>query len=143
MSESSEVRTHLGIDPRWSGRVLRVAPGACEVELVLLDEMAADASGLVHGGFVFSAADHCAMCTVNHPNVVLARSELRFLRPSRVGTTLRFAGRIVEPSDRRPVVHVEASDAQGIVFEGQFHCAIPARHVLSATLPAGSDGVGP
>lgn len=135
MTGSSGVQTHLGIDPRWSGRVVRMAEGECEVELVLRAEMAADASGLIHGGFIFSAADYCAMCVVNHPNVVLAQAESRFLRPSRVGETLRFVGRVAQASERRPVVQVEASDARGVVFEARFECAIPTRHVLAATSP--------
>lgn len=131
MNAESHLLTHRSIDPRWSGGVVHAAQDMCEVELLLLPAMAADPSGLVHGGFIFSAADFCAMCAVNHPNVVLAKAESRFLRPSRVGETLRFIGRVVEPSERKPVVQVEASDAQGIVFEARFQCAIPARHVLA------------
>lgn len=110
---------------------MRAATNECEVEPVPREEMAADPSGLVHGGFIFSAADYCAMCAVNHPNVALSKAKSRFLRPSRVGKRPRFVGCVVEPSERKPVVPVEASNAQRVAFEASFQCVIPACHVLS------------
>jgi acyl-coenzyme A thioesterase PaaI-like protein len=62
--------------------------GNSQVELVTTAQMAADEQGLVHGGFIFGAADYAAMIAVNHPHVVLGASDVKFLKPVRVGETV-------------------------------------------------------
>jgi acyl-coenzyme A thioesterase PaaI-like protein len=49
-----------------------VGEGYAVVELKTKENMRADEKNLVHGGFIFSLADYCAMLTVNEPTVVLA-----------------------------------------------------------------------
>src|SRR5258707_15151111 len=81
-------RTHLALDRRLCGEPLDVAQtaaGTARVGLTALPEMAADAEGLVHGGFLFGLADHAAMLAVNDPRVVLGSTAVRFLRPAAVG----------------------------------------------------------
>ncbi|MFX1480190.1 MAG: hotdog domain-containing protein [Promethearchaeota archaeon] len=46
--------------------------------------MIVDETGLIHGGFIFELADYCAMLTVNHPNIVLAKAEVNFLEAVRL-----------------------------------------------------------
>jgi uncharacterized protein (TIGR00369 family) len=131
MTAPLPVRTHLEIDTRFSGEPLELGEGSARVGLATLPEMAADELGLVHGGFVFSLADHAAMLAVNHPLVVLAGAEVRFLQPVRVGETLVAAARVVESAGKRRQVEVEVTDLGGaVVFSGTFRCAVPDRHVL-------------
>ncbi len=47
--------------------------------------MAADEYGLIHGGTIFGVADYAAMVAVNHPHVVLAKADVKFLKPCQVG----------------------------------------------------------
>jgi len=129
------VRTHLGIDAALSGRPVEVAQGRSRVELTLTQPMAADDHGLVHGGFTFSLADYAAMLAVNHPNVVLAAAEVRFLRPTRVGERL-VADAVLDdvsappgPGDK-PWVTVKVRRGDETVFEGRLRCYVPAQHVL-------------
>lgn len=103
-------RTHLAIDRRLCGEPLdpaATAAGAARVGLTTLPEMAADAAGLVHGGFVFGLADHAAMLAVNHPNVVLGSAAVRFLRPVAVGERLIAEATVAETAGRRSRVTVE------------------------------------
>ncbi len=103
-------RTHLAIDRRLCGEPLdpaATAAGAARVGLTTVPEMAADAAGLVHGGFVFGLADHAAMLAVNHPNVVLGSAAVRFLRPVAVGERLVAAATVAETAGRRSRVTVE------------------------------------
>lgn len=101
------------------------------VELATIPEMAADEHGLVHGGFVFSAADHAAMLAVNEPTVVLAAAEVRFTAPVRVGETVRLEA-AVEVGGRpdRPQVECTGAREGEIVFSGRFRCAVLPGHVL-------------
>jgi acyl-coenzyme A thioesterase PaaI-like protein len=109
-------RTHLAIDRRLCGEPLdleRTAEGTARVGLTTLPEMAADAAGLVHGGFVFGLADHAAMLAVNHPHVVLGSAAVRFLRPVAVGERLVALARREETSGRKSRVAVEVRRGGG------------------------------
>ena len=123
--------THLAIDPRLCGRVRELGAGRSTVELALVDEMRADASGLVHGGFIFGAADYAAMVAVNDPNVVLGSAQVRFMRPSRVGDALVFEARIDAAEGRKRSVAVVGRSAEGVeVFAGTFVCLVLDAHIL-------------
>ena len=136
-----ESRTHLQIDPALCGRPSVLAPGRAEVILETTAAMAVDAEGLVHGGFVFGAADHAAMLAVNHPHVVLASAEVRFLAPVAVGDRVVARAEVREPAssardDReraatRPEVAVEATVGERKVLGGVLRCAVLDRHVLA------------
>jgi acyl-coenzyme A thioesterase PaaI-like protein len=139
-----EIRTHQTLDRRWSGRPVEIAPGEARLELETTPEMTADAAGLVHGGFVFSLADHAAMLAVNEPTVVLGRAEARFLAPVAVGERLDARARVVERRQapgRAPKATVEVTvrSSEREVFTGTFSCAVPAEHVLSGMAAVGGE----
>ena len=61
-----EIITHQKIDQELCGQPLDVSEGSSKIELTTLDRMAADSTGLVHGGFVFGLADYAAMLAVTN-----------------------------------------------------------------------------
>jgi len=126
-----EIRTHQRIDPELCGKALGVEEGRSEVVLQTSRRMAADSTGLVHGGFVFGLADYAAMIAVNHPNVVLGGATVRFLKPVRVGDEITARARVnlAEGKKREVLVSVEKNGE--VVFEGSFTCFVPDRHVLA------------
>jgi acyl-coenzyme A thioesterase PaaI-like protein len=101
-----------------------------DLELKAIDSMAADDSGLVHGGFIFGLADYAAMLAVNHPNVVLGGANVKFLKPSRIGDVLVAEARITSSEGKKRVVTVRVSKENDVVFEGELICFIPPKHVL-------------
>jgi acyl-coenzyme A thioesterase PaaI-like protein len=127
-----EVNTHRAISARLCGTPRVLASGAAEVELETVDEMRADALGLVHGGFVFGLADYAAMLAINEPNVVLGSAELRFLAPVVVGDRLLATARLLGVEGKRHRVEVHVNRRQERVFEGTFVCFVPPAHVLTA-----------
>src|SRR5205085_10056786 len=116
-------RTHPRISQNLCGRLLPSEGAGSEVELLLTEVMRADDEGLVHGGFIFGAADYAAMLAINHPLVVLAGADVRFLKPARVGDTLTFRG-ILEPEQGKlRTVSVDGFSSIGeLVFSGAFRC---------------------
>ena len=125
-----DIRTHERIDRTLCGTPLRLAPGGATVELEATAAMAADAHGLVHGGFVFGLADHAAMLAVNEPNVVLVSAESKFLRPVRPGKRLRAEATVVDRQPPRYAVACTVSRDGEAVFEGRFNCHVTRQHVL-------------
>ena len=133
-----EPQTHASIDRRLCGEPVELGPGTARVAFTGLPEMAADDRGLVHGGFVFGLADYAAMLAVNHPNVVLAGAEVRFLKPVAVGERLVAEARVDEVDGRKSWVRVEVfrdgRDGEA-VMTGDFRCVTLDRHVFEASAP--------
>jgi acyl-coenzyme A thioesterase PaaI-like protein len=124
-------RTHLAINPRLVGEARKIIDGsAAQVVLVTLPEMAADERGLVHGGFVFGLADYAAMLAVNHPNVVLGSSEVKFLLPVLVGERLVANAVVEETIGKKIRVRAVVRRGEEEVLTGSFLCFTPERHVL-------------
>jgi acyl-coenzyme A thioesterase PaaI-like protein len=127
-----EPRTHPSIDRRLCGEPLALGEGTARVAFTALPEMAADERGLIHGGFVFGLADYAAMLAVNHPHVVLAGADVRFLKPVAVGERLVAEARIEEGEGRKNLVRVEVLRDGEAVMTGDFRCATLDRHVLAS-----------
>ena len=105
-----KINTHPSISPTLVGHPLHLAPGQATVELVATREMAADPQGLVHGGFVFGAADYAAMLAVNDPNVVLGSADVRFTAPVRVGQRVRIHAEVAEQSGKKHAVCIDTKE---------------------------------
>jgi len=124
------IKTHNDIDPELCGKSVVLEEGFAKVMLKATDNMKVDATGLVHGGFIFGLADYAAMIAVNHPNVVLGAADTKFLKPVKAGETA-FAEARVESSDgKKSLVNVVVKVEDTDVFTGVFTCFVLDKHVL-------------
>jgi acyl-coenzyme A thioesterase PaaI-like protein len=128
------LNTHEKINTVYSGNIEKIEKGYAEVLLETSEAMRADDVGMVHGGFVFSAADFAAMAAVNEPNVVLASCNCLFLAPVRVGDIVRYEAREHQNEGRKRNVTVRAFVHDIKVFEGEFKTVVTERHVLRLDL---------
>lgn len=122
--------THLNIDTSLCGKVIKLEEGYAEVLLHTSQQMTADTQGLVHGGFVFGAADYAAMSAVNDPFVVLGSSSSKFLAPVKVGDVVLCKATVISEKGKKRVVEVEAFVSDSRVFEGSFTTFVLDSHVL-------------
>ena len=125
-----DIVTHRKINQTLCGQPLDVGSGRSCVQLKTTSDMAADDTGLVHGGFIFSLADYAAMIAVNHPNVVLGAADVKFLKPVRVGETVMANARIEEVQGKKHWVAVSVENDAGTIFQGMLTCFVLDRHVL-------------
>ncbi|MDQ7038236.1 MAG: PaaI family thioesterase [Aquificota bacterium] len=124
-------RTHTLADKELCGEPLEIREGMSKVRMKVTEKMAVDEKGLVHGGFIFSLADLSSMLAVNHPNVVLAGANVRFTKPVRVGDDLIAEAKVKERKENRVKVITLVRNQEGnVVFQGEFFCVIPEKHVL-------------
>ena len=128
------IKTHDRINQDLCGEVIKIEVGYVEVRLTTLSEMVADDIGLVHGGFIFSAADYAAMLAVNEKNVVLVGSDCQFLSPVKFHDEINIIARVRHKEGRKRNVHVEAFVLDIKVFEGEFKTVITEKHVLKLQL---------
>jgi len=124
------VNTHLKIDNGLCGTVIALEEGYAAVELETTAQMAADEQGLVHGGFIFGAADYAAMAAVNEPTVVLAASRCKFLAPSRAGDEIVFKAKCVESDGKKYKITVLGYCGEKEIFSGEFKAVVTEKHVL-------------
>ncbi|WP_448587695.1 PaaI family thioesterase [Thermocrinis sp.] len=125
-----QLKTHLSIDQNLSGSPAEIGEGYAVVVLETKKNMVADERGLIHGGFIFSLADYCAMLSVNEPTVVLASARVDFKKPVVVGDVLKAEGRLVKSEGKKRWVEVKVFREGDLVFLGEFLCVVPERHVL-------------
>ncbi len=125
-----ELKTHLKFNPKF-GRLIDITDTGAKVILETTEDMAVDEEGLVHGGFTFSAADFCAMASVNEPYVVLVKAtDCEFMAPVKVGDVIEFQGEILIKEKRKVEVKVTGKLKEIKVFEGIFSCVILDMHVF-------------
>jgi acyl-coenzyme A thioesterase PaaI-like protein len=125
------LKTHLAINQSLCGQLISVDEGMAVVKINTTAEMVVDDHQLVHGGFIFGAADYAAMAAVNDPNVVLGSAEVKFLKPSKSGDSVLLKAKVVETKGKRRRVDVEGVDEAGItIFSGIFICFVLEKHVL-------------
>jgi acyl-coenzyme A thioesterase PaaI-like protein len=125
-----KIDTHDRLDAALCGKAVFVEAGVSRVELVTTPQMSADEKGLVHGGFLFGAADYAAMIAVNHPYVVLGSAAVKFLKPVRVGEIVVVEARVAETKGSKRQVSTRATREGQEVFEGDFTCFVLDKHVL-------------
>ncbi|MBT8343810.1 MAG: thioesterase [Sulfurovum sp.] len=125
-----KLNTHLNIDTSLCGKVIKLEEGYVEVLLHTTQQMAADMQGLVHGGFIFGAADYAAMSAVNDPYVVLGASSAKFIAPVKVGDAVLCKASVVRIKGKKSEVEVEAFVNEKVVFEGNFTTFVLPAHVL-------------
>jgi len=135
-SDSNKVilKTHEEINRDLCGEINKLEKGYVELVLLTTDAMIADEQGLIHGGFIFSAADYAAMAAVNEKNVVLVASESQFLSPVKFGDVVNFKAKVRHKEGRKRNVSVKAFVLDIKVFDGEFKTVITDRHVLKLKL---------
>ncbi len=125
-----QLNTHLNINTSLCGKVTKLQENYAEVLLHTTQQMAADMQGLVHGGFIFGAADYAAMSAVNDPYVVLGASNSKFIAPVKVGDAVICKASVVSIKGKKAEVEVEAFVNEKLVFEGNFTTFVLPAHVL-------------
>ncbi len=128
------LQTHNKINSDYSGKIIKLENGRTELTLETTEDMLADEMGLIHGGFVFGAADYAAMAAVNEKNVVLVASDSQFLSPVKLGDHVNFVATVRHKEGRKRNVNVIGSVLDIKVFEGVFKTVITERHVLKLKL---------
>ena len=125
-----ELNTHLELDNSLNGKVVELKNAYSKVELTTISQMVADKQGLIHGGFIFCAADLAAMSAVNHPFVVLVKSETKFTAPVKLNDIVVLEATISEQNGIKSTVEVIATVEDKTVFKGVFYTATLKKHVF-------------
>ncbi|TKI70324.1 PaaI family thioesterase [Sulfurimonas crateris] len=128
------LKTHEEINRDLCGEIEKMDIGYVKLKLVTTHDMIADSKGLIHGGFIFGAADYAAMAAVNERNVVLVASNCQFLSPVKFGDIVNFTAKVRHKEGRKRNVRVTGNVLDIKVFDGEFKTVVTDRHVLKLKL---------
>jgi acyl-CoA thioesterase len=128
------IGTHDRVNVDLCGEIVLHEKGYVETRLTTNSDMIADDIGLIHSGFIFSAADFAAMLAVNERNVVLVGSNCQFLSPVKFHDEVNFVAKVRHKEGRKRNVNVEGFVLDIKVFEGEFKTVVTERHVLKLQL---------
>ncbi len=126
-----KIDTHKKIDQTLCGTPVELKEDFSKVEFKTTENMVADETGLVHGGFIFGLADYAAMIAVNHPNVVLGASEVKFLKPVKKNEIVIAEATVETKEGKKQIVSVTVKREDEKVFAGTFTCFVLDKHVLA------------
>ena len=127
-----QLNTHLNINTSLCGKVTKPQENYAEVLLHTTQQMTADRQGLVHGGFIFSAADLAAMSAVNDPLVVLGSANSKFIAPVKAGDVVLCKATVISQKGKKREVNVQAFVKEKLVYEGSFITFVLDKHVLES-----------
>ena len=101
----------------------RIAPGEAEMTMAVRPEMV-NGHGICHGGFIFALADTAFAYACNSFNrrAVAQTNTITYLRPAKLGDTLRASAVQTAQAGRSGITDVTVTDQDGhliAVFRGQ------------------------
>jgi acyl-coenzyme A thioesterase PaaI-like protein len=132
--EGIALETHRKIDHRYSGYINDLSENFAEVYLEIIEEMVVDDHGLVHDGFLFSAASFAAVSAVNEEFGIVIGAQSHFFSPVRVNDVVIFEAKSRQKDGKKRIVDVSGRVLDIKVFTGEFSVIIPDKHILSIKL---------
>ena len=126
--------THRRIKNTLSGNVIEIEKGYAIVNLQTTQDMIIDELGLIHSGFIFSAADFAAAAAVNESNVVIIGSRTSFLAPAKLNDLIEFEAKAKFEDSRKREITVTGKIKEIKIFEGIFHAVVLEKHIFKTKI---------
>jgi len=131
---SDDLNTHQRIKNNLCGSLISLEKGYAKVNLLTTGDMLVDELGLVHSGFVFSAADYAAVAAVNEENIVVIGAKTSFLAPAKVGDLIEFEAKAKFEDSRKREIAVTGKINDIKIFEGVFHAVVLEQHIFKTKI---------
>lgn len=133
-NEDISLKTHTLLNDKFSGKVDKLKEGFAEIHLDIISEMFADEQGLIHNGFMFSAASFAATSAINEKYGFVIGAVVNFLSPVRQDDRVIFKAKSRQKLGRKRVVDVIGRVGDIKVFVGEFSIIIMDKHILNVKL---------
>lgn len=134
MAEEKETHTTLSnhledrsiaqdINFRLSGELIGLGHNISQIRFTPTEDMCVD-SRLIHSGFIFSAASHCALTALNKKNSLVIGADIKFLAPIELGHEVIFKAEALQDDTKKCEVKVEGFLLDIKIFYGMFYIAV-------------------
>lgn len=129
-----DLQTHQRINGELSGRLVELEKNYAKVHLLTTNEMITDEFGLIHSGFIFSAADYTAAVAINEKNTVIIGSKVSFLAPAKVGDVVEYEAKVKFEDSRKREVSIIGKINDIKVFQGIFYAVVLEKHIFKTKI---------
>lgn len=128
------LNTHQRTNSDLSGKIITLEKNYAKVNLLTTREMTTDELGLVHSGFIFSAADYAAAIAINEHNTVIIGSKVSFLAPAKVGDIVEYEAKVKFEDSRKREVSIVGKINDVKVFQGIFYAVVLEKHIFKTKI---------
>jgi acyl-coenzyme A thioesterase PaaI-like protein len=133
-AHKEDLRTHTKIKKKLCGTIISFEQGYAKTTLQTTNDMIIDEYGLIHSGFIFSAADYAAAVAVNEDNVVIIGGRSKFLAPAKLNDLIEFEAHAKFEDSRKREIKVDGYINDIRIFEGVFQAVILENHILKTKI---------
>lgn len=128
----NELKTSPSIKIALSGVVSELKKSKAKTKLYTSDEMVCDNDGLIHSGFIISAANYAALAAINEPYAITINTRLNLFGPAKLGDTIEFEATAHFDESRKREVRVLGYIKDIKIFEGTFSLVVLDEHIFLA-----------
>ncbi len=133
-SLGNALKTHKRVNSAFSGSIVALDENYAKLQLLTTNDMTTDDLGLVHSGFIFSAADYAAAVAINQENTVIIGSKVSFLAPSKVGDHVEFEAKVKFEDLRKREISVVGKINDIKIFQGTFYAIVLEKHIFKTKI---------
>lgn len=126
----NDLKTSTSIKLNLSGVVTALEKNRAKTRLFTTTDMVCDNDGLIHSGFIFSAANYAALASINLENCITINARINFFAPAKLGDTIDFDATAYFDESRKRDVRVFGYIKDMKVFEGTFQLVTLDEHIF-------------
>ncbi|AII14956.1 acyl-CoA thioesterase [Campylobacter iguaniorum] len=126
----ADLKVEQNLNSSFYGKILETKKNYSKTLLKTGNDLRYDEEGLVHSGFIFSAADYAVAVAVNEPFLVTIGSKVSFYAPAKIGDEIEFEAWAYFEESKKREVKVVAKIKDIKVFEASFQVVVLEDHIL-------------
>ena len=120
----------ISINSTLCGGIINMKPNYAKTASVTSDEMAFDDEKLIHGGFIFGAAEWAAHVAINTQSSVTISAKVNLYAPAKVGDLIEFEAQAYFEESKKREIKVVGTIKDIKVFEGTYQVVILEEHIF-------------
>ncbi len=128
----NDIKTSPAIKLNLSGTTTFLEKNHAKTKFYTNADMVADDRGLIHSGFIFSAANYAALVAINEEFCVTIGARINFFGPLKLGDIIEFEAKAHFDENRKREVRVTGHTKEIKIFEGTFQLVTLDEHIFDA-----------
>lgn len=128
----NELKTSNAIKLNLNGTTTFLEKNHAKTRFYTNADMVADDDGLIHTGFIFSAANYAALVAINEEFCVTIGARIHFYGAIKLGDVVEFEAKAHFDESRKREVRVMGKTKDIKIFEGTFQLVTLEEHIFEA-----------
>ncbi|ARQ97502.1 acyl-CoA thioesterase [Campylobacter lanienae NCTC 13004] len=120
----------ISINSTLCGGIINMKPNYAKTALMTSNEMVFDDEKLIHGGFIFGAAEWAAHVAINTQYSVTISAKVNLYAPAKVGDLVEFEAHAYFEESKKREIKVIGTIKDIKVFEGTYQVVVLEEHIF-------------